>query len=99
MDPGFIALLQDIRTELGFPLVINSGFRCPDHNARVSSTGPDGPHTTGRAVDIAATSASAWLILEAALRRKVPRVGLARTFVHLDVSDSPSHPRPRAWTY
>ena len=44
-------LIQEARNELG-PLSINSGYRCSTHNAAVSSTGPNGPHTTGNSVDI-----------------------------------------------
>jgi uncharacterized protein YcbK (DUF882 family) len=97
MAPEFMALLQAIRTELGFPMAITSGFRCSEHNARESSTGLNGPHTTGKAADISADSQKAYLIIAAALRHGVKRFGLAKDFVHLDVSDS--HPSPRAWTY
>lgn len=30
-----MAILEDMRNELGFPLIINSGYRCPDHNRRI----------------------------------------------------------------
>jgi len=97
MDPDFMALLQSLRSELAVPLGINSGFRCPDHNAAVSSTGRTGPHTTGKAADIHADSRVAFLLVKTALRRGVARFGLGKTFVHLDTSDA--HPKNRAWTY
>jgi hypothetical protein len=52
MDRTFLSMLQEVREDLGFPLPISSAARCPEHNAAVSSTGEDGPHTTLRAVDI-----------------------------------------------
>jgi uncharacterized protein YcbK (DUF882 family) len=53
MDPAFMDRLQALRERFGKPLRISSGYRCPDHNARVSSTGRGGPHITGKAVDVA----------------------------------------------
>ena len=44
-------LLQDARNDLG-ALSITSGYRCPEHNNKISSTGLSGPHTTGKAIDI-----------------------------------------------
>lgn len=52
MDEEFVRKLDTIRENLGFPLHINSGFRCPDHNDAVSNSGRDGPHTTGKAADV-----------------------------------------------
>jgi zinc D-Ala-D-Ala carboxypeptidase len=52
MDPGFMDLLQILRNVYGKPMVVSSGYRCPEHNVRVSTTGPNGPHTTGKAADI-----------------------------------------------
>ena len=51
IDPAIIDLVQSARDELG-PLSITSAYRCPSHNASVSSTGEAGPHTTGHALDI-----------------------------------------------
>ena len=38
ITPGFYrhaALLEHIRNELGFPIAVNSGYRCPAHNRAV----------------------------------------------------------------
>ena len=51
IDAAMIDLVQSARDELG-PLSITSAYRCPSHNASVSSTGENGPHTTGHALDI-----------------------------------------------
>ena len=46
---SFMSHLSAMRQELGFPFIINSGYRCPTYNAEISSTGLDGPHTKGAA--------------------------------------------------
>ena len=33
-----IEKLEEMRVALGFPLIVNSGYRCPDHNAAVGGT-------------------------------------------------------------
>ena len=53
MDQEFLHKLDDARDLLDIPFVITSGYRCPAHNSAVSSTGETGPHTTGKAADIA----------------------------------------------
>lgn len=85
MDQEFMENLDAIREMCGFPFRITSGFRCPTHNSKVSSTGERGPHTTGKAVDIAAPSSEMRLkIMEAAQKRGFRRFGIARGFIHID---------------
>ena len=60
MQPEFMGALQALRDALGFAMPVSSGYRCPAHNCAVSSTGEDGPHTTGLAADIAIAGADAW---------------------------------------
>ena len=53
MDEAFMMYLEELREKFSKPLYLSSGFRCPAHNRKVSSSGsPNGPHTTGKAVDI-----------------------------------------------
>ena len=51
MKPEFLNKLQAIRDEFKKPMRINSGFRCSNHDANVSSSkiAGKGPHTTGHA--------------------------------------------------
>lgn len=67
MDIHFIRLLDNLRRKLGFPLKISSGYRCPEYNDQISSSGRDGPHTTGKAADILINYGDARLFLEEAL--------------------------------
>lgn len=104
MDPEFMGRLVNMRLSLGFAFPITSGYRCPEHNARVSSTGLDGPHTTGRAVDIALRGEQALIVVESARRFGFSGIGVRQhgdgRYVHLDdLFDAPGRPRPWLWSY
>jgi zinc D-Ala-D-Ala carboxypeptidase len=104
IDDAFITELDDLRHHLGFALPISSGYRCPDHNARVSSTGRTGPHTTGRAADIAVSHARAYEVLQAAMMLKFSGIGVNQKggsrFIHLDsLPNAAGQPRPTIWSY
>ena len=93
-------LLQKAREALG-PLTITSAYRCPDHNSKVSSTGPSGPHTTGFAVDIHVSNSQHRKQLIDYFATKVTGLGVAKTFLHIDLL-TPEHGfemRPNAWKY
>lgn len=104
IDHNFVTELDDLRHHLGFALPISSGYRCPDHNAKVSSTGRAGPHTTGRAADIAVSHARAYDVLQAAMMMKFTGIGIqqkgASRFIHIDnLPNAPGQPRPCIWSY
>ena len=89
MKPEFMDALLRLRKAFARPMVISSGYRCPDHNDAVSSTGRDGPHTTGLAADIQVSGTEARLLLE--LAGEFPRIGVSQKgnhssrFIHLDL--------------
>lgn len=104
IDDDFVTDLDDLRHHLGFALPISSGYRCPEYNARVSSTGRTGPHTTGRAADIEISRERAYLVLQTALMMKFSGIGVnqkgAARFIHLDnLPNAPGQPRPTIWSY
>ena len=100
MSPAFLDLMDQIRHSIGEPLTVTSGYRCPAHNASVSSTGATGPHTTGKAMDIKADSRMRLLLIQAALEHGITRIGVAKTFIHLDdLGEADGFPSPRAWSY
>lgn len=106
MNMGFVELLEQLRDRLGFPLVITSGFRCPAYNALISTTGHDGPHTTGQAADVAIAGENAFrLVQQCTLGGWMRGIGINqrgpydKRFIHLDNLEGPEHPRPRLWTY
>lgn len=105
MQPDFVYRLQELRDKYGKPLRITSGYRCPEYNAQISSTGKDGPHTTGRAVDIAISRGEAYSLLRLAITMGFTGIGFAQKgsgrFLHLDdlLRHETAGPRPTIWSY
>ena len=100
MVPAFLAKLDELRHRCGFPLVVSSGYRCPAHNQAVSSTGPNGPHTTGQAVDLAVSHERAYIVLRVAIAMGFSGIGIHQRgpgrFIHLDTL---TERRPTVWSY
>lgn len=103
VDRDFMDKLEQTRVEYGAPIFVTSGYRCPEYNNEISSTGTDGPHTTGKAVDIHANSQDAHRLLYYALKNGFSGVGVNQKgankgrFIHLDTLDV--EPRPNLWSY
>jgi zinc D-Ala-D-Ala carboxypeptidase len=95
-----IDLLQQAREAIG-PIMINSCYRCGSHNAAVSSTGEHGPHTTGFACDIHVSNSQHRKQLIDYFSPKVSGLGIAKTFIHIDLLDKHTgfEMRPNAWLY
>ena len=97
MDAGFLALLDKIREAAGIPLVLNSGYRSPAYELKHGRTGT-GAHTLGVAVDIRCNSyANQYRIIRAALACGIRRIGVGKTYIHLDTS--PRHAQDVIWDY
>jgi len=107
MSPVFLKKLDAHRERLDFPFIVTSGYRCPAHNNNVSTTGLNGPHTTGRAADFHVFGHKAYRFIHIAARAGFySGIGLklhgahASRFIHVD--DLESHDnrfRPTIWTY
>ena len=52
------AVLDPAREKFGKPIYVNSGYRCPRHNAAVGGV-PNSQHMRGEAADVSAGSAQA----------------------------------------
>lgn len=97
MEPGFLELLDRVREAAGIPLVLNCAFRSVAHEKKMGRSG-NSAHTRGRAVDIRCnTSANRYKIVAAALECGIRRIGIGRTFVHLDNDDT--LPQGVMWDY
>lgn len=84
--PALIELLEYVREFSGFPIIITSGYRCPDHNAAVGGE-PSSAHLTGEAADIAVHSdTERFAYLEAMFLYGIRRLGVYPSWLHLDVS-------------
>jgi len=105
--PDTIDRLQLLRNYCGFPLLITSAYRSPEYNDKVSGTGRDGPHTTGRAFDINIFGGDVTTLIYFA--HKVGFTGFgekqhgpyADRMVHIDdlLDHETEGPRPWNWTY
>jgi uncharacterized protein YcbK (DUF882 family) len=87
MEFYFLAALQDLRLQCGFPFHINSGFRCPAYNATLPNSSPDSYHTKAVAADISTAAMDGGqrhLFLQRAFLR-FTGIGIYKTFVHLDL--------------
>ncbi len=97
MNISFIEVLDKIRKECNFSFHINSGFRTIAHNAEVAVV-EKSAHTLGIAADISvSTSDELFKIVQSALANGITRIGIARTFVHLDMDLS--KPQHVIWLY
>lgn len=103
----FMEKVETIRAVYGKPMKVNSAARCSAYNAKVSSTGLTGPHTTGRAIDIGISGHDAHELLRAAMRYGYfTGIGVSQKgphkdrFLHLDdLPNVDGQPRPWVWTY
>jgi uncharacterized protein YcbK (DUF882 family) len=97
MNLAFIQKLDLLRTTLGFPLKISSGYRTPKHNLKVGGE-PNSAHMDAIAADIVAIdSRTRYLIVSYAIRSGFNRIGIGKTFVHLDMSGA--LPQEVIWLY
>lgn len=88
MPPAFLALLDRVREAAGIPLVLNCAYRSVAYEKKKGRSG-NSAHTRGLAVDIRCnTSANRYKIIRAALECGINRIGVGKTFVHLDSDTS-----------
>lgn len=106
MDMGFMERLEAVRIAYGKPMHLTSAYRCPTYNISVSNTGITGPHTTGKAVDVAVYGGDALKLVHLSMYRGFTGIGVQqkgdfkKRFVHLDRLDEDANgPRPWIWTY
>lgn len=98
MQPRFMAKLQHLRSTYKRPMVISSGYRCPEHPVEARKPTP-GMHAQGRAADILVRGSDAFDLVEIAIRFGFTGFGVNQKgdsrFIHLD--DSPD--RRAIWSY
>ncbi len=97
MNEGHMIQLDQARDLAGVPFRINSGFRCDKHNLEVGGK-VGSSHVKGFASDIRAdNSADRFLILRALIVVGFRRIGIAKTFIHVD--NDPDKDQHVAWLY
>ena len=95
MNELFIDTLRAAREYSNTPFIINSGYRCEKHNKKVGGKVgdkakgiPASTHTVGAAADIHCTeSRQRALILCGLIKAGFSRIGIAKTFIHVDMAD------------
>ena len=89
-------ILDTLRENIRMPLAINSGARCQSYND-MKGFSPTSSHTKGLGVDIRANSdLTKAKIIHYATRLGITRIGIAKTFIHLDIDKDK---RPAIWDY
>lgn len=88
MSQELMDMLDKCRALAGIPFVLTSAYRNPDKNRKVGGVA-NSAHTKGLAVDISCANGSIrWLIVINALNVGFRRIGIGKTFVHLDIDKS-----------
>ena len=91
-------MLDEVRAQCGFPIVITSGFRCSEHPIEAAKPGGPGPHSTGKAADLGVSFHRARVLLTMTAN-EFNGIGIkqhgdsAGRFIHVDMLE------PRLWTY
>lgn len=103
INPELVDTLQRMRNYIrdiygiDKKMSIRSGCRCPQHNKKAGGK-KHSAHLTFEAGDIKCyDSHTRFLYVEAALHCGVERIGIGKTFVHVDISES--LPQTRIWLY
>jgi len=88
MHEELLLKLDDAREKANIPFKITSGYRCKKHNAEVGGK-ENSEHCWGKAVDIAVSgSRQRFIVVSALMLAGFSRIGIAKNFVHADVSPS-----------
>lgn len=96
MQPYFIDILDEMRSFIGRPFIINSGYRCDKYDA---TFGGKGNHTTGLAADInTPDSAMRFALFYHGVLADINRFGFAPTYTHLDAIHA-GRPQEVSWLY
>ncbi len=99
MDIDFVRKLDEAREIAGIPFKVNSGYRTPFHNTKVGGV-KDSSHIKIPccAVDVKAEdSRTRFLIISAAIKVGINRIGIGKNFIHLDADKTKS--QDVAWHY
>lgn len=97
MNQEFMNKLDQLRELAGIPLVINSAFRSVQHEKSKGRNGTSS-HVLGVAIDIRCNgSQNRFKVLESAQKLGFKRIGVAKSFIHLDISKK--HAQNVIWTY
>ena len=96
MKEEFLIKMDEARELAGIPFIINSAYRSPSHPESIKN--PTSSHIKGLAFDISVKdSRQRFIILDALLKVGFTRIGIADTFIHVDLDLDKS--QKVIWTY
>lgn len=99
MKPEFMKKLQELRIAYGKPMTITSGYRDITHPVEAKKGHTTGEHTLGTCADIQCMSGlDRYRIVQLALQLGFPRIGIAKTFIHIGIGGQ-NLPSPVIWEY
>ena len=99
VHPVFLKVLDEIRRKAGIPIVLTCVFRSRQYDLERGRSGK-GAHTYGLAADIRCCKpANRWKIIEAARQVGVTRIGVAPTYIHIDIGENTGLAADVFWTY
>lgn len=97
MEQGFMDMLDKAREYAGVPFVLNSAYRSPAWEKSKGRSG-DGAHPHRVGVDVRALdSVTRFKIVAGALKAGFRRIGIGKSYVHLD--NDPTKPQGVMWHY
>lgn len=102
VHPETLKIANEVRNELGRPIVCNSGARCPERNAITPNASKVSAHLSrkgkaeGRAMDWRYSDGrDLWEKITALQKRGITRFGIYKTFFHWD--NDPEAPKNVIW--
>ena len=97
MDPKLLNMIDEARKIYGKPIHVTSGYRTEAHNRKVGGV-DSSSHLKGLAIDVACVrSDDRFKMLSALLEVGFNRIGVAGTFIHVDIDKDKS--QNVIWTY
>lgn len=83
VDSELLDKLQKLRDRINKPIIINSGYRTPEHNKKVGGASGS-QHLLGKAVDIKVNGMTPTTLAKHAEAVGFRGIGLYKTFIHVD---------------
>ena len=86
VDERSMDMLQELRTKIGKPFHINSGYRSPEHNEAVGGA-TNSMHLQGKAFDISLQNLDRQVLYQEAQDMGFKGIGQYNSFMHIDTRD------------
>lgn len=97
MDANVLQMIDQARTIFGKPIRVNSGVRTIAQNDKVGGS-KSSSHLKGYAIDVSCdNSADRFRLIEILLLVGFNRLGIAKTFIHVD--NDPNKSKNVIWVY